>query len=99
MEDLYPNDGTHYEPSVPEEQKREENAEKAKVQEGIQLLEEIISRWDERIRFYDSLDSINVDVDTRPAQHRETVRANKQTKANLLVEKDYLEGLRSQYSK
>jgi|GEM_PF-841676 len=96
-DNLYPNDGTHYEVTVPEEQKREETSEKAKAQAGRELLTELIKRWEERIRFYDSLNSIDVDVADTPEKHQLQVLANKQTKANLLTELDYLEGLKQQH--
>ena len=74
----------------PADQKKQRIEEEMKVNEGIQLLEDMIKRWDERITFYDSLDSIDVDPTTHPEEHLRQVIANKQTRNNLIQEKEYL---------
>jgi len=99
MDDLYPNETTFFTPEEPQEQRTERNAEKAKAQEGMALLEELIKRFEERIGFYERIDSIPSEVESKPEEHLRAVLANRIVKENLVAEKDYLVSLRSQYGK
>lgn len=97
MDELYPNDGSYYQPTEPAEQIQERKEEKGKVKEGIRLLEDVIERFEERIRFYDSVNSVPGEFRIDPAEFMHRVEANDLTKQNLIVEKTWLEGLRDTY--
>lgn len=97
MDELGNTETSYFDPHAePEEQKKERQEEQGKVQEGIRLLEDMIARYDERIAFYDSIDSIKVDIKTKPEEHLRAVLANKQTKTDLIREMEYLITLRQQ---
>lgn len=95
MDDLGNTESNYFLISEPEEQKQERRDEAAKIKQGRKLLEEIIARFEERITFYDTVDSIDVDIETKPEEHLRAVIAAKQTKLNLTQEKEWLENLLS----
>ena len=97
MDELGNTESSYFLIEEPADQKQERQDEKAKVKQGIKMLEEIIARFQERITFYDTLESIDVDIETQPEEHLRAVIAGKQTKANLMQEKDWLENLRSTF--
>lgn len=96
-DDLYPRDGAFFQPAQPEDQVKEEQIERAKAKSAIPMLKEIVSRFDTKIAFYDSLDSIDVGIDTDPATFQKIHAANRLTRDNLKAEKHYLESLIDQY--
>lgn len=99
-DNLLPNEGsTYYKPEQPEERKEEESAERAKVIGGMPLIDDIIAHLDERIAFYDSIESITSDVKTKPEEHLRTVLANDMTKRSLIQEKEHWTGLKDTYAK
>lgn len=98
MDDLG-NTESPYFASEPAEQVQERKEEKAKVMKGIAMLEEIIERFEKRIAFYDTLNSIDVDASTHPEEHLRIVIANKQTSQNLTEEKEWIENLRDTYKR
>jgi hypothetical protein len=97
--DMMPNEGTYFHVTEPEEQKQEENAERAKAQQGMEMLEELIARMENRITFYDSTKCIQVDIDTNLSRFKEAYQAAQMTKQNLIQEKEYMEGLRDKYKR
>lgn len=88
-DDYYPNDGTHFAPTEPEEQVQERKEEEGKLREGARVLEDVIARLESRIQFYSSIDSIEVDLDEDPSTHQKRIEVAKMTKTNLLQEKEY----------
>lgn len=97
MNELGNSETSYFIVKEPEEQKKARLEEAGKVKEGIRLLEDIIARFDKRIAFYDSLDSMDVDAMSKPEDHLRQVIANKQTKANLIAEREYLYTLRTSF--
>jgi hypothetical protein len=97
MDELGNTESSYFLIDEPEEQKQERRDDEAMVKQGIRMLEEIIQRFQERITFYDTLDSIEVDIETHPEEHLRAVIAGKQTKTNLMQEKEWLENLRSTF--
>lgn len=96
--DEYPNDGAFFQPTdEPEEQVMERNQEQAKVQSAMPVLEDLIIHLTDRIAFYDSIDSLEASIKDRPESFQMQVLANQQTKADLVIEKTQLEGLRDTY--
>jgi hypothetical protein len=100
MPDEYPNDGsTYYALSEPENQKQEASDEKAKVMPALEFIEIAISRLEERIKHYQSVNAIEVDIDTKPDEFMHAYKAAQLTVTNLTQEKDYYVGLRDKYKK
>lgn len=97
MDDLYPRDGSFYQAPEPESQLKEKQAERAKVKSALPMLDDLIQRFDDRIAFYSSIDSINADLSTSPEIFQRAVAANKLVKDTLQSEKEYLEALRDEY--
>lgn len=80
-------------PTEPVEQKNERAKQKAEVFSALPLLKAVIERFDDRIEFYSSVDSIPVELHAVPEQFMHAVAAAKATKDYLLAERDYLEEL------
>lgn len=83
----------YYQPFDDTEKKREQSKERAEVITHLSVLEEIIARFDERIAFYDSLNSIEDDVVADQVLLAQTVHANKLTAQNLTAERDAIKTL------
>lgn len=90
-------ESSYFKVDEPEEQKVERQEEKAKVQGGKKLLEDLIERWAEKVAFYDSIDSIPNEVRADQEKFMLAVNTNSLTKENLIVELEYLEALRDTY--
>ncbi len=96
MSDMYPHDPSFY-ADTPIEQKIEEQKTKSKVKAGLAILEDIITRLESRIIFYDTLDSIPDEVIADPDEFRVTVAANKLTKRSLEQELAWFTTLKETY--
>lgn len=90
---LYPSGGAPFLPTEDIEQVNERKAEKAKVYTALPLIKEILERFDERIKFYDSVHSIPDATLVKPQEFMHLAAAHKLTGQCLQMEKDYLEGL------
>lgn len=77
----------------------ETTQERAMVKAALPLIDELLDRLQARITFYDTLNSIEVDLETDPEAYIRQHIANAQTKANLELEKQYLETLKDTHSK
>jgi hypothetical protein len=97
MDDMYPRDGSFYQAPEPDSQLQEKQEERARVKSAIPMLNDLISRFDERIAFYSSIDSIPADPTKSPAAFQRLVAANRLVKDTLVSEKEYLEALRDEY--
>lgn len=99
MDDMYPNDGEYFAiPAEPMEQQRDRAEEKSKVNANKKPIEEIIARLNDRIEYYNTIDSISTDVMTKPEEFMRQWEVNKQTQVNLIMEKEYWEGLLKTHS-
>ena len=94
---LYPNDGQVY--AEPKDQIDEKNQEANEVLSALPLINEMLERFNQRIAFYSSVDSIPEEVQTKPDEFMHVATANKLVKDNLEQEKNYLEGLINEYVK
>lgn len=92
-ENLYPNDSTYFVPREPKEQVVARKREKAKTLEAKTEIERVIAHFDERIKYRDSLDSINISATTTPELHLRACVLNDMLKMALLEEKRLLEEL------
>lgn len=99
MDELGNTESPYFIPTEPEEQVQERKDEKAKVMKGIAMLEEIIERFEKRITFYDTTNSIEVDVTTTPEEHLRAVLVAKGISQNLTEEKEWIENLRDTYKR
>lgn len=78
----------------PSEQKNARLNEENKIKAGRAVIDDILARLQERIDFYGSVDSIDVDASVEPEEHLRIVIANKQTRFNLIQERDYWKVMR-----
>lgn len=93
-DNLMPKSGQYF--GIPQEDQdliSERQTESAKVFNALPLIQEILDRFEERIAFYSSVDSIPEEIHTKPDEFMHAVAANKLAKDNLISEKEYLEGL------
>lgn len=98
-ENMYPNNGEHFQ-AIPrsEEQERQENVQKAKVLGALPLIDDILARFDARIKLYDSVSSITVDPNQEPEAFMRLFMTGQATKQNLIQERIWLASLRRQHS-
>lgn len=89
---LYPSSGA-YRPQELVKRKREAKNEEAQAAQMLPLIKEIVQRFEERIKFYASVDSIPAEVLLDPAETMHVLAANKQTKQILEAETEYLKGM------
>lgn len=98
-DNLYPNNGEYFLPREPKDQVLDRKAEASKVKPAIKMSEDIIERWKERIAFYDTIDSISVDLRTDEAKFMRAWLLNREIKAILQSEMEWLEDLVSVYKR
>lgn len=78
----------------PQDQKTARLNEENKLRAGRAVIDDILKRLQERIDYYSSIDSVEVDAVTEPEEHLRIVIANKQTLFNLRNERDYWKVMR-----
>lgn len=66
MDDFYPNDGSYYQPTEPEEQVIERQQQASKAQAAKPMLEELIAKVTADIDRMKSVDAITVDPEADP---------------------------------
>lgn len=98
-DNMYPTNGEYFLPREPKEQILDRKAEASKVKPAIKLSEDIIDRWTDRIAFYDTIDSIAVDLRTDETKFMRAWLLNREIKAILESEKEWLEDLVEQYKR
>lgn len=97
-DNMYPSNGEGFSPfTEPQEQTRDRQKEKAKVMEALKLSDEILGRLDERIAFYDSVDSIEVELSEDSEKFVRAWKVAQEIKQILLTEKEWLEDLVEAY--
>lgn len=99
-DNMYPSDGEAFLPfKEPKEQILERQAEAAKVKQALKLSEDIITRYEERIGFYDSVGSIAADLRSDSEKFLRAWLVNREVKQILEVEKEWLEDLVQTYKR
>lgn len=100
-DNLVPNDGGAFARllSEPEEQVEDRNKEKAETYQALPLVQDIVTRLEERIAFYDTLDSIPPENRANEKIFMRHWDANQLTRDNLRSELNWLEGLIEDYTK
>lgn len=98
-DNLYPSDGTYFNPyEEPKEQVSARKKEKAKVLEGISVLNDLIERLESRIEFYESITSIPDSVRTKPKQFLIMHNTHSLVAKILLSELEYLTSLLEEHA-
>lgn len=98
-DDLMPNDGGVFALREPEQQAVERKKEKAHTLEALPILKDLLTRLEERIAFYGSVDSIADEVKTKPKQFLIVHNSNQLTRDNLRAEMEWITGLLEQHAK
>lgn len=92
-DDLMPNDGAYFLPREPKDQILARKKEKAKTMEGLAVLKDMIKRFDQRIEFYNTIDSIPMDVRAEADTFLIAFHTNQMVRDTLQDERDYIIGL------
>jgi hypothetical protein len=96
-DDLYPRQGDYFGISVPDDQKREQETEKADVLNALPILEKVIGHLDKKIIQYSSINGVSDEVLTNPEEFMHAITANKIVVSILVSEKEALESLVKEY--
>ena len=64
MSDLLPNEGTFYQPEVPQERQEKEQSEKAFIREALPVMEELLSWFDKQADECDRLSVLDLESKT-----------------------------------
>ena len=93
-DDMYPNDSSYFDPfSEPTEQRIARSKEKAQTLEAVSVLEDLLERLDKRIEFYNSVEAVDESVLDEPERFMHWIAANKQTRVNLISEREWMQSL------
>lgn len=98
-DDLYPSDGGYFMPREPQEQVIARKKEQAQTLEALKIIEQVIKHFEDRIKFRDSVESINVDIEKDPSLHQKVFQTHKLLKEALIEEKQLLEDLLETHDK
>jgi len=96
-DDVMPNTGDYYSLREPVDQALERKHEKSLTMSALPIIKQTISHLDERIKFRDSIDSINVSIDKDPLLYQKVSEVNKMVKQALIEERAILEDLLVEY--
>ena len=100
-DDVYPNDGTFIGgvPLEPVEQVIERKSEKAQTLQALPELKKMITRLDERIKWYETTTNIPDEVRTNTKEFLITHNSYSATAKALTEERNYLQDLIDAYAK
>jgi len=87
----YPLNGQYFTPTVPQEQKQAAEDERDEVLTQLPLIKKVLKRLDDKISFYESVNSIPDEVKTKPDEFMHLYAANKLTCDNLKQERGYIQ--------
>jgi hypothetical protein len=93
MDDSYPNDGSYFQPTEPEDQARQRDMQATKAQAAKPMLEDIIQQVTDDIERMKSVDAITVDPEASPEAFMKAWYGVQQQKAYAEQHKAYLESL------
>lgn len=89
-DNIYPGRGEPFVLTTPTKQKSDEEAKLQATLAQLPLLQETVDKFDERIAFYDSVNSVPDEVTTDPEAFMHVIAANKLTRDNLIAERDII---------
>lgn len=101
--DILPNDGEYYAatepfvPTEPEAQVRERAIERSKATAALPLIQDLIARWQEKVDYYDRIDSIPATIEDDVELFRTIHAANRVIKEGYQQEVDNLKQLYDTY--
>ena len=87
----YPLSGQYFTPTVPAAQQEAKEQAREEALKQVPLLQKVLKRLDQKIAFYDSVNSIPDEVKTKPEEFMHLVTANKLTRDNLMQERSYIQ--------
>ena len=96
-DDLYPNDSSYYNFSEPVEQTVARKKKKAQTLEALHILKELLGRLDKQVSFLGSVDAMPDQLKTDPTNFLNMHNAHQIARDILRAEKEYIEGLISDY--
>lgn len=88
---VYPSDGEWF--AQPDQQVQEAHKEKNELSQAKPLVRKVIKRFDDQIKFYDSIDSVTVSLNESPAEYQRVMETHKLIKQYLQGERDYIMSL------
>lgn len=97
-DNLYPRSGA-YRPLEPTNQILEKQKIEAQVVKALPLIQELLTRFEEKVAFFKSIDSVPEDVLTIPDEFMHIVAANKLVAGMLEAELNYMRELVEEHSK
>lgn len=94
-DDVYPNNGEFVAgvPREPIEQALSRKKEKAQAAEFSTVLQDLLSRWEDKIKFYESVRAIPEEVKLKPEEFMQAVTLNAVIVEILEAEKEYIESI------
>lgn len=92
-DNLIPNPTHYFLPSEDQALASERQQEKGEVRDALPVIKDIIERFNDRIAFYSSVDSIPETQQIDPAQFMIAHKTNQAMTGVLRAEKEYLESL------
>lgn len=100
-DNVSPNDGTFFGgvPLEPVDQRIDRQKERAQALEAKTLIESLLSHFEDRIAFRDSIAALNVDLSQDPLLHQKKCEVNDMLKAALEEERNLLEELLEVHAK
>ena len=96
-DDLYPNDGSYYSLNEPEAQTTARKKKKAQTLEALPILKELLGRLDKQVEFLGSVDVMPDELKAKPVEFLNMHNAHQIARDILRAEKEYIEGLISDY--
>ena len=96
-DDLYPSDGSYFNFSEPPEQTIARKKKKAQTLEALPVLKELLERLDKQVAFLSSVDAMPDECKLDPEKFMNFHNASQIARDILRAEKEYIEGLISDY--
>lgn len=87
----YPLHGQPFMPTVPTAQQEAKEKAREDVLQQVPLLKKVVKRLDQKIAFYDSVNSVPDEVKTKPEEFMHIIAANKLTRDDLMQERSYIQ--------
>lgn len=86
----YPLNGQYFTPTIPTPQRQAKEQAREEVLSQVPLLRKVLKRLEQKIAFYDSVNSVPDVVKTKPEEFMHIIAANTLTRNNLQQERSYI---------
>jgi len=87
----YPLHGQPFLPTIPTAQQEAKEKAREEVLQQIPLLKKVLKRLDQKITFYDSVNSVPDEVKTKPEEFMHIIAANTLARDALIQERSYIQ--------